>query len=337
MNGNGLIWQRTDIEKVGLSGSIAIPTDLDYDGDIDILGRVGGHDARIAWWENTNGSCNPLVEHTIAWGYSDVNSIVATDIDSDGDRDILLGSRSYNSGQIAWLENFSGSVVLVNNEVRYMDDANWESPYYSQSDQHPVVCVSWNDAKAYTTWLDSLDPKYSYRLPTEAEWEYVCRAGIAGTRFSWDDESDEGVVNNYAWYFENSRDKAHLVRSKLANAWDVYDMHGNVFEWCQDWYSDEYYQEGQNTNPHGPASGSNRIMRGGCWSSGVETLRSAARFQNSPNGRSNFIGFRVVRTILSKTSTNREGANDESNSQLFHIPIHHNDGVRILLKKSKFG
>jgi tetratricopeptide (TPR) repeat protein len=127
-----------------------------------------------------------------------------------------------------------------------------------------------------------------YRLPTEAEWEYACRAGTT-TTFSCGD--DESLLNHYA-VFSSSR--TELVGSKLPNGWGLFDVHGNVFEWCQDWYGD--YPHGSVTDPPGAASSYGRTVRGGSWQSNADMCHSAYRHGSSPGSRYKFLGCRVART-----------------------------------------
>ena len=125
-----------------------------------------------------------------------------------------------------------------------------------------------------------------YRLPTEAEWEYGCRAGTAG-----DYAGDLGAL---AWYKDNSGGKTHAVGTKRANGWGLYDMHGNVWEWCHDWYDSGYYAESPAADPTGPATGSSRVIRGGSWDSDARNCRSANRFRSEPVNRLSNLGFRLV-------------------------------------------
>jgi formylglycine-generating enzyme required for sulfatase activity len=157
---------------------------------------------------------------------------------------------------------------------------------------HPVVMVSWTDAMEFCRRLSELPAEKAagnvYRLPTEAEWEYACRAGTT-TQFSFgDDESDLG---DYAWYDDNSDGKTHPVGEKLPNAWGLYDMHGNVREWCQDRFGD--YPSGSVTDPSGATSGSYRVSRGGSWYGTAGYCRSAIRGRDSPSYRYGNYGFRV--------------------------------------------
>ena len=157
---------------------------------------------------------------------------------------------------------------------------------------NPVETVNWDDAVDFCRRLSELPAEKEagnvYRLPTEAEWEYACRAGTT-TKYSFgDDESDFG---EYGWYRENSGITTHPVGSKLPNAWGLYDMHGNVYEWCQDRHGD--YPSGSVTDPTGPAVGSSRVFRGGCWFYSVEFCRSAIRYGYGPSLRVSCLGFRV--------------------------------------------
>jgi len=176
--------------------------------------------------------------------------------------------------------------------------------------KRPVEQVTWYDAVEFCNKLstkEGLMPVYTitsatvtpnweangYRLPTEAQWEYACRAG---TMTNWYFGSTESQLVNYAWYTSNSNSRTHQVGLKQANSWGLYDMHGNVYEWCWDRYSSSYYGESGNTNnPMGPASGTYRVLRGGGWYYSAEGTRSANRnFSNSVIRLDN-IGFRVVR------------------------------------------
>ncbi|WP_298869007.1 SUMF1/EgtB/PvdO family nonheme iron enzyme, partial [uncultured Gimesia sp.] len=190
---------------------------------------------------------------------------------------------------------------------------NWAKTGWLKSDFHPVVNVSWNDAVNFCKWL-SIRTKSKYRLPTEAEWEYVCRAGSNSLYFHGDDAemlTQYGNIWDRSASLEFQRNYAHLkgvssqdgfaftspVGNYAANSWSVYDMHGNVMEWCSDWFDDEYYKtlEGKTLmDSGGPDSGSARVLRGGNWSLFPEYARAAYRSKLSPSRYSNSIGFRVV-------------------------------------------
>jgi len=154
---------------------------------------------------------------------------------------------------------------------------------------NPVERVSWDDAVAFCKKLSAKTGK-TVRLPTEAEWEYACRAG-SKTRFCFgDDDSDLG---GYAWYRSNSDAKTHPAGAKKPNAFGLYDMHGNVWEWCSDWYADSY-ANANTRDPAGPSSGSNRVLRGGRWCDDPRVCRSADRDGFGPSDRGDSVGFRVV-------------------------------------------
>ncbi len=150
----------------------------------------------------------------------------------------------------------------------------------------PVDNVSWNDAKEFIRKLNAKEGAGKYRLPTEAEWEYACRAG-SDTKYA-----NGNSIDVMGWYDKNSGDKTQLVGQKKANAWGLYDMHGNVEEWCEDWYGD--YSSGNVTNPVGPSTGSERVLRGGSWDSYAYQCWSTIRRRDPPGYRYVDYGFRLV-------------------------------------------
>ena len=166
---------------------------------------------------------------------------------------------------------------------------NNPSRFSNCGDGCPVEKVSWNDVQAFISKLNRKEGTNRYRLPTEAEWEYAARAGST-SRFCFGDDEDR--LSEYAWYVRNSGGKTHSVAQKKPNAWILYDMHGNVWEWCQDWYSD--YPSGSVTDPTGPSSGSSRVYRGGCWLNLAGLCRSANRLWYLPGYRSHRLGFRLA-------------------------------------------
>ena len=175
--------------------------------------------------------------------------------------------------------------------------AQWEevmgsNPSSFSGDNNPVERVSWNDSQSFISRLNKLDHDYAYRLPTEAEWEYASRAG-SNTTYSYGNDSAQ--LKEYAWYVYDSNDRTHPVGQKQPNAWGLYDMHGNVWEWCQDWFDRDYYENSPNTDPQGPASGYSRILRGGSWSHDADICRSANRHHQPPIFGHNNYGFRLVR------------------------------------------
>ena len=179
-----------------------------------------------------------------------------------------------------------------------------KNPSKFKGKQKPVEQVSWNDAVEFCRKLSELPEEksgdYAYRLPTEAEWEYSCRAGTKTSySFGWGGT----VLGDYAWYQKNSGNTTHAVGGKKPNTWGLYDMHGNVWEWCQDWYDD--YPSGSVTDPTGAASGSYRVLRGGGWFGNSEYCRSAYRLRfaagrdgGTPDFRGFNVGFRVLRSSI---------------------------------------
>ena len=157
----------------------------------------------------------------------------------------------------------------------------------------PVERVSWDDCQEFIRRLNQMEGTDKYRLPTEAEWEYACRAGST-SRFCFGDS--DGRLGEYAWYFDNSDGRPHPVRQMKANAWGLYDMHGNVWEWCQDWYKKQYPRR-EVTDPKGPFLGSHRVRRGGSWDDAAWNCRSATRSYGLTFHSSYILGFRLVRSL----------------------------------------
>jgi hypothetical protein len=161
-----------------------------------------------------------------------------------------------------------------------------------------VEQVSWDDAVEFCRRLSELPgekaAKRRYGLPTEAQWEHACRAGTTTRWYSGDDEARLGDV---AWFNKNAGGQTHPVGQKRANAWGLYDMHGNVWEWCQDWYNAYYYKESPMDDPAGPPGGSIRVKRGGSWIDPARNCRSARRGSNEPGYRDNNLGFRASQVL----------------------------------------
>jgi formylglycine-generating enzyme required for sulfatase activity len=186
---------------------------------------------------------------------------------------------------------------------------NWRNPGFPQTDDHPVLNVTWNDAVAFCQWLSRKEGK-TCRLPTEAEWEYACRAGTT-TRYSNGDDpeglakvakvtSDKGrtafpaVQNLMVLQGEDDRFTAP-VGSFPPNRFGLHDMHGNAWEWCADWYGEDYYSRSPVDDPPGPDSGTRRVRRGGGWNSFPLWPRSSFRNWNTPDSRCVNLGLRIAR------------------------------------------
>ncbi len=167
-----------------------------------------------------------------------------------------------------------------------------DNPSRSKDAAKPVEMVTWNDAVAFCGKLSDQEGD-QYRLPTEAEWEHACRAATT-TAYSFGNDVSE--LGEYAWHRDNSEDTTHPVGELKPNAWGLYDMQGNVSEWCQDWYH-PYESLKVVSDPTGPASGGARVVRGGVFSYPPLYVRAANRVSSLPDTRVHFLGFRVARTI----------------------------------------
>ncbi len=186
---------------------------------------------------------------------------------------------------------------------------NWRNTGFAQTDEHPVVNVSWNDATAFCRWLSRKEGK-TYRLPTEAEWEYACRAGTTTRFYNGDDPEKLAQVGNVLDatckarfpHLEDSAIRAsdgYVFTSRVGqfrpNAFGLYDMHGNAAQWCSDWYGAKYYQASPTDRPSGPDSGKTRVCRGSSWGAAPSFSMSAYRIALDPAYSDFHIGFRVVR------------------------------------------
>lgn len=184
----------------------------------------------------------------------------------------------------------------------------WENPGFDQADDHPVVNVTWHDAQALAQWLSRKEGR-RYRLPTEAEWEYACRAGTGTHYYSGDEPGSLGTVANvfdldaarnwpkWAQFALPGRDGYAFtapVGQFTPNAFGLHDMHGNVWEWTADWHDDTYYAHSPLNDPPGPAEGAVKVRRGGSWHTWPLYARCAYRNWNSPDTRYTLVGIRLV-------------------------------------------
>lgn len=187
-----------------------------------------------------------------------------------------------------------------------------KKPSWGWNDNFPINNISWNEAVAYCNWLSSkekLEPAYSkkgpnyvcnfnangYRLPTEAEWEYAAKGGKLSKDYKY---SGNNTAEKVAWYKPNSKNSPHTIGTKSPNELGIYDMSGNVWEWCNDWYSESYYDVSPNNNPTGPEMGQKKAVRGGSWDSELNYLRPANRICTFPTETHEFYGFRIAQSII---------------------------------------
>jgi formylglycine-generating enzyme required for sulfatase activity len=223
----------------------------------------------------------------------------ASDEDADDDETPQITvrlTRGYWLGQSEVTQGLWESVMGTTPWVEHGD-----TDYYRVGANYPASYVNWDDAVSFCTKLTEreraggrLPSGWSYQLPTEAEWEYACRAG-SRTTYSFGDSI--GSLGDYAWFEENAKDVgasyAHSVGTKKANDWGLQDMHGNVYEWCSDRYDSDYYSASSGRDPRGPQTGSVRVGRGGSWFVSAWFCRAANRYGIDPSSRSSVLGFRL--------------------------------------------
>jgi sulfatase modifying factor 1 len=200
---------------------------------------------------------------------------------------------------------WSGVFNIETGEWEKADGANWRYPdggNVAADPNEPVVQVSWGDALAYAKWAGK-------RLPTEAEWEFAARGGLAGKKYAWGDElrlDGKPVANWWQGVFpdKNTGEDGFVGRAKVKsfppNGYGLYDVGGNVWEWCSDWYADNYYENSPRENPGGAVSGEERVIRGGSWMCAENfctNYRVAARSRSAPDTGLNNLGFRCVKDI----------------------------------------
>jgi formylglycine-generating enzyme required for sulfatase activity len=167
------------------------------------------------------------------------------------------------------------------------------NPSHFRGAKRPVESVSWNAGQEFLAKLQERTGR-KFALPTEAQWEFACRAG---TRTLWSFGDSDAAMGDYAWNRDNSGQTTHAVGEKQPNAWGLYDMHGNVAEWCADWYAKHTYSHGDTTDPSGPSAGDSRVLRGGAWGDDSGYLRCAYRNCNGPDGANDGIGLRCVMLV----------------------------------------
>lgn len=175
------------------------------------------------------------------------------------------------------------------------EDVMGSNPSAFISGNNPVESVSWDDCQEFIQQMNLLDPLHNYRLPSEAEWEYACRAGTQTSYYNGNTEND---LNSIGWYSKNSGSTTESVGQKQPNAWGLYDMSGNVWEWCEDYYHEDYSGAPDDGSPWLNSGGETRSARGGSIGSAARRCRSAARDECYQGLRYYFLGFRIVRTPL---------------------------------------
>lgn len=243
-------------------------------------GMVSVEGGTFMMGSNENNGENPIHEVTLKSFYIGKypitveefeKFIIATGYQTDAEKegyDVLTDKWEMRDG-INWSYNVQG-------KKRENEEKN-----------HPVIHISWNDADAYAKWAGG-------RLPTEAEWEFAARGGNKSKGYKY---SGSDNIDDVAWYWNNSGKTTHPVGTKKPNELGIYDMSGNVSEWCNDWYDNEYYNNSPSKNPKGPESETFRVLRGGSWADLDSNCRSTERHHYLPGEKENYFGARIVMDI----------------------------------------
>ncbi len=199
--------------------------------------------------------------------------------------DFYLGETEVT--QALWLAVMGTTVSQQRDKMmNYIIPITW--PLVGEGDDYPIYIVSWDECQEFISKLNLLTGK-NFRLPTEAEWEYAARGGKKGNGYKY---AGSNILEDVAWYHDNSGNRIHIVKKKAPNELGLYDMCGNVWEWCQDWWDSEYYSKSSSINPQGPSSGVLRVLRGGCYC-GVKECRISFRFIYGPDLGLGDGGFRL--------------------------------------------
>ncbi len=228
----------------------------------------------------------------------------STPVEKGGEEKVSTGGAQYTFGKEAWdvpqhdvtisKSYYMGKFLVTQEQYEKVMGKN---PSSFNGPKNPVDSVSWDDAVAFCRQISTQSGR-TVRLPTEAEWEYACRAGTTTAYYFGNDSSKLG---DYAWTGQNSEETTHPVGEKKPNAWGLFDMHGQLWEWCADWFDEEYYAKSTAVDPKGPETGEQRVLRGGAswfWMMPASWYRSASRMVNkSPD----MVGFRVVVEASSKS------------------------------------
>ncbi len=259
-------------------------TDVNGDGEVDIfdinvvIGYMLGHNNL------------PILNETFT-----VNGVSFTMIGIEGGTFTMggtaeQGNDAENNEKPAHLVTLSGYSIGQTEVTQELWQAVMGSnpSYFTGNLKRPVEKVSWNDCQTFITTLNQLTGR-NFRLPTEAEWEYAARGGNRSQGYKY---AGSNIIDDVAWYSGNSGSTTHPVATKTPNELGLYDMSGNVYEWCQDWYG--YYSSDAQTNPTGPTSGSNRVLRGGSWGSGARYCRVSDRGHSTPASTGYNLGLRLA-------------------------------------------
>ncbi|MBR2451262.1 MAG: SUMF1/EgtB/PvdO family nonheme iron enzyme [Paludibacteraceae bacterium] len=265
---------------------------LIYDGQVVYSRAVSLIDSIKFVWSDGSGGGDDITGGTQTFT---VNGVSFTMVGVEGGT-FIMGATSEQGTSDPWDDEYpTHSVTLSDFAIGETEVTQelWQAvmgsnPSSFSGTNLPVEEVSWNDCQTFITKLNQLTGK-NFRLPTEAEWEYAARGGNKSKGYKY---AGSNTLSDVAWYGDNSSSKTHPVQQKQANELGLYDMSGNVYEWCQDWFGG--YSSSAQTNPTGPVSGSSRVNRGGSWTYSARFCRVSFRFNNTPTNFNSGLGLRLA-------------------------------------------
>lgn len=249
---------------------------IEYEEDVDVdeITLITPTSKRFIMGSDENDDEKPIHEVIINYDFEIAQTPVTV-----GEFKVFVEETDY----ITEAEKGDGAHVYDGEDWKNKKDASWKNPYFEQTDKHPVVCVSWNDAQAYIKWLNEKTGE-TYRLPTEEEWEFSCRADSVT---KWYFGNNEKILEDYAWYGKKGANGTKPVGLKKANQWGLYDMYGNVWEWCFNYSGIIETEEDKEY----------KALRGGSWNISADSLCSSCQIKNFKDRRASVIGFRILKIL----------------------------------------
>ena len=293
---------------------------------VEISNSIGMKLVLIPPGEFLMGSSKELIEEEMK--RMDVGDWYRDELAGEGRRHVVRITRPFYFGVFDVTQEEFQQVMGYNPSHFCVHGDERETIAGRDTRRFPVENVTWQEANAFCSRLSEMAEEKSggrrYRLPSEAQWEYGCRAGTTARWYfsprSDENKAGESLLSDYAWFTDNAGGATHAVGERLASAWGLHDMFGNVWQWCHDWYDTEYYAKSPTDDPAGPPEGSHRAIRGGGYPALAKLCRSALRYYHDPGNRNGSLGFRVS-LVLPDTAAERGKTESQSPKLQSQIPL----------------